>query len=312
MCERYFYWKHRRGLDLPVPPDFSALTLGTAFHKSQEVFYTHQFDGKSKEQCVEWACVAFQRTLKQLLESTSAAIGESLDDQVMNKRAVTTLAHLQMRLPRQWDRLNDGKERTVVLPNGRPALEMHLTLELPASIVIPGLGEVQIRPELRHFTVQIDRVAEVFNEINDLWWRTVIDFKSTASKSPASVAVEYHSSDQHVGYAFCYNQQPEVDPIEYSDYRVWRIEGPIESTAAYAEDPRLLRPEVINEWYTDLIVRRAAESALWDQPMVAWKKRRYTKGPCFVWGKECRYWALCNDPGGEEQQIADGNYVVVE
>jgi hypothetical protein len=312
MCERFHYWKHRRGLDLPIPPDFSALTLGTAFHKGQEIFYIRQFDGVGRDECVDAACDAFSKMLAELLEQTSAVIGDSLDDAKMNTRAKTALAHMRMRLPKQWDRMHEGKERTVALPNGRPALEMHLTLQLPESIEIPGYGVVTIRPELRHFTVQIDRVAEVLNEINEQWWRTVIDFKSTASKSAQQVAGEYHSSDQHVGYSFVYNQQPNVEPIMYGDYRVWRIEGPIETAAAYAEDPRLLRPEVVNEWYTDLIVRRARQSSLWDLPKVMWIKRKHTRGPCHIWGKECRYWALCDAPDSDEQKIADGDYVTVE
>jgi len=310
-CERYFYFKHRRHLKHSKAVEGAATIVGTALHEWLRAFYTAEMEGNPFEHCKEQAIAWFHTAL----QGATAELPEGTDHTQLDKRATTALALLARRANTIWKRLQEGDERTL-------ACELHLTLELPESFIFdneesPKGNKLTICPELRHYTVQIDRVFDQIKHPDiDEACRVVEDHKSTSASSPKAQAQQFLMNDQSTGYVFAFNKSIaalgnfprallEDEHATAIRYDVWRVEGKIDSDAAFHEEIRLVDPQVGSDWYKRLLLTRARMSECWNYPLDLWTASRIAYGPCKLFGKECEFWPICDDPGNEERVIEE-------
>lgn len=310
-CERFFFHKHRNALRAKASGEAVALAVGTALHAWLQAFYEAEMRGENKRWCGDLAHTAFYDALKDV------GRGENLDTAELDKRAMTALSLLNRRSDEIWRRLNDGVERTI-------ACELHLTLTLPETFNYDGRA-LAIRPELQQYTVQIDRL---FDQMSAEEWdgpvRVVEDYKSTSSSSPATYIEQCLMNDQSTGYVYAVNKwiaagteldatrtalAPE-EPAGAIRYSGWRVKGPVESAAAYAELTTPVSESACTDWYKRLLLARARMSAQWDDPRDMWLASRYAHGPCTQFYRQCEFWGVCSAPGDEERVIEEEYEVV--
>lgn len=307
-CERFFFYKHRQGLRAKSSGEAIALATGTALHAWLEGFYLAEMRGERFEHCVAEAKQRFY-------DSVSGTTFTNLTRAEFEERSMTALNLLNIKSAEFWRRLNEGEERTI-------ACELHLTLTLPETFDYEGRSYT-IRPELRSYTVQIDRLLDQMrHEEWDGPVRAVEDYKSTSASSPASYIEQCLMNDQSTGYVHTVNRALPIfrwdaenvgvpmlktgEPVGAVRYTGFRVKGRVDTAAAYAELLTPIDEAKCNDWYKRLLLVRARMSRQWDEPRDLWLASRIAHGPCTQFYRQCEFWDVCDAPGDESRAIAEG------
>jgi hypothetical protein len=309
-CERFFFHKHRQGLRAKTTGEAVALAVGTALHAYLEQFYLAEMRGEPFTQCVNAGVEKFHEIIR------ATKLTDSLANAELEERAMTALSLLSIKSDEFWRRLNEGDERTI-------ACELHLTLQLPETFEFEG-RILTIRPELRSYTVQIDRL---YDQLRHEEWdgpvRVVEDYKSTSSSSPANYIEQCLMNDQSTGYVHTVNRaiehHPEgaagfmpdgyapklevAEPVGAVRYSGFRVKGRVDTSAAFAEDITGIDQAKCNDWYKRLLLVRARMSGQWDLPRDMWVASRIAFGPCTQFYRQCEFWNICDAPGDESRVI---------
>jgi hypothetical protein len=312
-CQRFFYWRHRQGVRLRQAGDGSALVVGHAGHAWMEAFYNYAGEPNKDEPSdkLPFAIAFADNTFEHALgEAAADAARLSLDVLDLEKRADTARTLLHALAPQFARRLERG-EVTV-------GCEVHGTLELPQLWKSEREGGRKAfigNNELRAFTVACDRLFyHPGDDPNDPDGMPVAglaldEYKFTGMSSPRAYAEEQLLNDQSLGYLYWLDRFARThlhltEPVVGVRYRVFRVVGKI-GAASYAEVWEPVNRAKLDDWYARKCALRAGMSAQWERPVEEWHAARYSFGPCRRFGRECAYWALCDEPGDEQGKIGE-------
>lgn len=317
-CERYGFWFHQEGVRLRDRGDGAALVVGSAGHAWMEAFHTNE--GSNLLDCdamvgrTDSADAEFARVLN---EASTEARGFGFELLTLEERADTASTLLHTLAPQFAKRTLAG-ESTV-------QTEMHGTLVLPGiERTYRDNKDLVGSDELSNFTVAIDRVfyhpgagpldAEDIPREAGIG---VDEFKFSGMASPRQYAEDHLLNDQSLGYLYWLRQAmrekgfasfkdglgaSHTIPLLGVRYRVFRVKPPI-GAKSYVEVWERVNDAKLDDWYRRKVAQRARLAARWGKGMDEWDASRYAFGPCHKFGRQCEYWALCDEPGTERAKI---------
>ena len=283
-CQQLYMRKHRQGYGLKGAATAPPLLVGEAIHKYCEVFINGWMEGPPKyEVLCEEATHAFDEIM-----------GTPDPDNVdMLERENLARGVLPLWAARKWQRLDSGIEQPI-------ATELYLYLDLPATTMYGP-----IRPELRKYTAKLDYVYK--EEGNG--FVVVSDHKGTKAVAPAKEVKHYMMSDQHVGYAACWNaslHSSSAGPCAKIEYDLTRLHHKVISEHTFWQEPRNISDDMIEDWYNRMLALRTDISMKWDQGREQWIMNTVPHGPCLgMDGRACEYLQLCQRPWDAPSLLED-------
>lgn len=263
-CPRKYYYAIVEGWR-PLHAS-SALDFGTAFHTGVETLHRAKVSGQDHEAAIRSALRAVLPLCKALDFSDPARNPFTL------LRAIVWYA----------DHYRDDPLQTVVLADGRPALELSFRFELP--IQTPG-------DESYLYCGHIDRIAKLGNSTY------CVDYKTTTSALNDKYFARYSPNAQISGYSY-------ASHILFMQPASGFIIDSIQLGVNYSRPQRYIAPrtnEQLEEWLENTIhwVKRMEDSAVNN----SWPMNEES---CTKYGS-CQFREVCNKtPGVRDNFLASG------
>jgi hypothetical protein len=283
-CQKLFYYKHRHGYDLKGTSTAPPLLVGEAIHKYCEVFINYWMEAPNPD---------FNVIIEEAMAAFNSIMGNPDPDNVdMLERENLARAVLPLWAARKWQKLESGLEIPL-------ATELQLQIDLPADTEYGP-----IHPTLRKYTAKLDYVYQE----RDTQYVVISDHKGTKTMAPAKEVKHYLQSDQHLGYAACWNVSPfatKFAPCAKIEYDLTRLHPKVISEHTFHQEPRNINDEMLDDWYTRMLALRADMTMRWDKPKEVWIMNTTPHGPCLgMDGRSCEFLKLCQRPQDEQALLS--------
>lgn len=287
-CQRLFYHRHRQGIGAKGSSTAPPLLVGEAQHKYMEVLLNYWMEAPTPN---------FKEVLEEAMSAFNAVMGEPDPENVdMLERESLARGVLPLWAARKWARLESGVEIPV-------ATELSLQIDLPAECEYGTIIE-----PLRKYTAKLDYVYEE----RDTKHIVISDHKGTKAVAPAREVKHYLMSDQHIGYAACWNVSDFASKfgacgkIEYS---LTRLHPKFVSEHTFWDEPRNIDDRMLDDWYTRMLALRVDMSNKWEKDKEVWIMNTVPHGPCLgMDGKSCEFLKLCQRPW-DAPALLESDYV---